>query len=205
MDILVIQETINRIDGVINTKVVSENDNIQEVHILANNLRAPKQIVRDIESSLLASFDYRIDRKVISIAQIQTDENKVIKRIKYDGISMNTSGNIVECSVRLVYEEQEYSVLQTAIKTADNKRKIVAASTIKVVEAILGHASLFDIQDVLVNTSRNTTIVSVIVNMVIGDNEEVMVGSAIVKNDINEAIAKATLDAVNRRVQRNSF
>jgi hypothetical protein len=41
--------------------------------------------------------------------------------------------------------------------------------------------------------------------MVIGDNEEVMVGSAIVKNDINEAIAKATLDAVNRRVQRNSF
>jgi hypothetical protein len=205
MDILVIQETINKIDGVINTKVVSENDNIQEVHILANNLRAPKQIVRDIESSLLASFDYRIDRKVISIAQIQTDESKAIKRIKYDGISMNTSGNIVECSVKLVYEEQEYSASETSIKTADNKRRIVAASTIKVVEAILGHASLFDIQDVLVNTSRNTTIVSVIVNMVIGDNEEVMVGSAIVKNDINEAIAKATLDAVNRRVQRNSF
>lgn len=205
MDILVIQEAINKIDGVINTKVVSENDNIQEVHILANNLRAPKQIVRDIESSLLASFDYRIDRKVISIAQIQTDESKTIKRIKYDGITMNTSGNIVECSVRLVYEEQEYSASETAIKTADNKRKIVAASTIKVVEAILGHASLFDIQDVLVNSSRNTTIVSVIVNMVLGDNEEVMVGSAIVKNDINEAIAKATLDAVNRRVQRNSF
>lgn len=205
MDISVIQETINKIDGVINTKVVSENDNIQEVHILANNLRAPKQIVRDIESSLLASFDYRIDRKVISIAQIQTDDNKTIKRIKYDGISINTSGNIIECSVKLIYEEQEYSASKTAIKTADNKRRIVAASTIKVVEAILGHTSLFDIQDVLVNTSRNTTIVSVIVNMVLGDSEEAMVGSAIVKNDINESIAKATLDAVNRRVQRNSF
>lgn len=205
MDILDIQEAINKIDGVINTKVVSENDNIQEVHILANNLRAPKQIVRDIESFLLASFDYRIDRKVISIAQIQTDESKAIKRIKYDGISMNTSGNIVECSVKLIYEEQEYSASETAIKTADNKRRIVAASTIKVVEAILGHASLFDIQDVLVNTSRNTTIVSVIVNMVVGDNEEVLVGSAVVKNDINESIAKAALDAVNRRVQRNSF
>lgn len=205
MDILMIQETINKIDGVINTKVVSENDIIQEVHILANNLRAPKQIVRDIESSLLASFDYRIDRKVISIAQIQTDESKTIRRIKYDGISVNTSGNIIECIVKLIYEEQEYSASETAVKTAGNKKKIVAASTIKAVEAILGHASLFDIQDVLVNTNKDITIVSVIVNMIAGDNEESLVGSTIVKNDINESIAKATLDAINRRIQKNSF
>lgn len=205
MDISTIQETINKIDGVINTKVVSENDIILEVHILANNLRAPKQIVRDIESSLLASFDYRIDRKVISIAQIQTDDSKTIKRIKYDGISMNTSGNIIECTVKLIYDEQEYSASETAIKTVDNKKKVVAASTIKAVETILGQASLFDIQDVLVNTSKDTTVVSVIVNMIAGDNEEAMVGSVIVKNDINESIAKATLDAINRRVQRNSF
>lgn len=205
MDILVIQETINKIDGVINTKVVSENDIIQEVHILANNLRAPKQIVRDIESSLLASFDYRIDRKVISIAQIQTDEIKSIKRIKYDGISMNTSGNIIECRVNLIHEEQEFSAQETAIKTRDNVKRVVAASTIKAVEGIIGQALLFDIQDVLVNNSRDITIVSVLVNMVIGEREEVMVGSSIVKNDINESIAKATLDAINRRVQRNSF
>lgn len=205
MDILVIQETINKIDGVINTKVVAENDIIQEVHILASNLRAPKQIVRDIESSLLASFDYRIDRKVISIAQIQTDESKAIRRIKYDGISVNTSGNIIECCIKLIYEDQEYSALETAIKTAGNKKKIVAVSTIKAVEAILGHAFLFDIQDVLVNTNKDITIVSVIVNMIVGDNEESLVGSTIVKNDINESIAKATLDAINRRIQKNSF
>lgn len=205
MDILIIQEAINKIDGVINTKVVSENDEIQEVHILANNKRAPKQIVRDIESSLLASYDYRIDRKVISIAQIQTDENKGLKRIKYDGVSMNTSGNIIDCRVNLIYEEQEYSAVETAIKTRDNKRKIVAASTIKAVEAILGQAALFDIQDVLLNTSGDITIISVLVNMVTGDNEEALAGTSIVKNDINESIAKATLDAVNRRVQRNSF
>lgn len=205
MDILVMQEAINKIDGVINTKVVSDNDNVQEVHILANNLRAPKQIVRDIESSLLASYDYRIDRKVISIAQIQTDECKRIKRIKYDGISMNITGNIIECSVNLVYEEQEYLASETAIKTKDNKKKIVATSTIKAVEAILGQATLFDIQDVLVNTSKDTTIVSVLVNMVTGDNEEALVGSSIVKNDIYESIAKATLDAINRRMQKNNF
>lgn len=203
MDFLVIQEAISKIDGVISTKVISENDEIQEVHILANNLRAPKQIVRDIESSLLASYDYRIDRKVISIAQIQTDESKGIKRIKYDGVSLNTFGNTIECRVNLIYEEQEYSALETAIKTKDNQKKIVAVSTIKAVEAIIGQATLFDIRDVLFNTSGDITIISVLVSMVAGGNEETLAGTSIVKNDLNEAIAKATLDAINRRVQRN--
>lgn len=205
MDVLSIQEAINKIEGVINTKVVSENDIIQEVHILANNLRAPKQIVRDIESSLLASFDYRIDRKIISIAQIDTGDVKTIKRIKYDGISVNTSGNMIECSVKLEYEGQEYSAMVTAIKTMGNKKRIVAVSTIKAVESILGQAYLFDIQDVLINASKDTTVVSVIVNMITGDKEESMVGSTIVGNDINESIAKATLDAINRRVQKSVF
>ncbi len=41
--------------------------------------------------------------------------------------------------------------------------------------------------------------------MVTGDNEETLVGSSIVKNDIYESIAKATLDAINRRMQKNNF
>lgn len=36
----------------------------------------------------------------------------------------------------------------------------------------------------------------------LGGNEETLVGSAIIKKDINETIAKATLDAINRRIQR---
>jgi hypothetical protein len=205
MDFSAIQETINKIDGVITTKVVSEGDIIQEVHILANKLRAPKQIVRDIESSLLALFDYRIDRKVISIAQIQTDDYKTIKRIIFDGISFITSGNTVECSVSLIYDEEEYSATQTAVKTTANKRKVVAAAAIKAVEDILKHAFIFDIQDVLINNSKDITVISVLVNIIEDENEEMTVGSAIVKNDVNEAIVKATLDAVNRRVHKNNF
>ena len=82
MDFGNFQEVINKIDGIINSKVVVDKNNITELHILANNLRAPKQIVRDIESILLATFDYRIDRKKISIAQIQTDDQEKLRRIK---------------------------------------------------------------------------------------------------------------------------
>ena len=196
---------INKINGVISTKIVHQDNDIQEMHILANTLRSPKQIVRDIESILLTSFDYRIDRKVISIAQIETDDSDPIKRIKFGGISLDVQANILECKVKLLYEEQEFFVTQVGIKTAANRKKIVAKATIDAVEKILGQAFIFDVQDVISTTNRDITFISVLVNMVINETEETMVGSAIVKNDINEAIAKATLAAINRRVQKTNF
>lgn len=205
MDFLAFQDTINKIEGVISSKVVVNNDELTEMHVLANNIRSPKQIVRDIETAIITVFNYKIDRKLISIAQIETDYDEKLKRIKFEGITLTTNDNTAECTVTLIYEEQEYSVSQIGIKTISNKRKIVADTTIKVVEKILGQAALFDIQNVYIHTSENISFVTVLVNMVINGNEETMVGSAIVKTDINEAITKATLGAINRRVQKSSF
>lgn len=203
MNFDIFQEMINKINGVISTKIVHQDNDLQEVHILANTLRAPKQIVRDIESMLLTSFDYRIDRKVISIAQIEADDCDPIKRIKLGGISLDVQANMLECKVKLIYEEEEFSVSQVGIKTVANRKRIVAKATIDAIEKILGQVFIFDVQDVITTTNRDITFISVLVNMVINETEETMVGSAIVKNDVNEAIAKATLAAINRRVQKN--
>lgn len=205
MDFDIFQEMIGKVNGIISAKIIHKDDNIQEIHILANTLRAPKQIVRDIESILITSFDYRIDRKVISIAQIEADECDLIKRIKLGGISLDVQANMIECKVKLIYEEEEFFVSQVGIKTVANRKKIVAKATVDAIEKILGQAFIFDVQDVITTTNRDITFVSVLVNMVINEIEETMVGSAIVKNDMNEAIAKATLAAINRRVQKNIF
>ena len=205
MEVEKFREMINKINGVINTKIIHQDDEIQELHIMANNLRAPKQLVRDIESVLLTSFDYRIDRKVISIAQIETDECYPIKAIKFGGISLDVQANMLECKVKLLYEEQEFFVSQVGIKTVANRKKIVAKATIDAVEKIIGQSYIFDVQDVISNTNKEVTFICVLVNMVINELEETMVGSAIVTNDINEAIAKATLAAINRVIQNNKF
>lgn len=205
MDSLAFQEIINKIDGVISAKIICEEGNITELHILANNLRAAKQIARDIESSLLAAYDYRIDRRVISIAQIETEEYKKIRRIRFDGVSLSTSGNQVECTVKLLMNEEEFASRQVAAKTEANRRKIVAVSTIKAVEELLGRVTSFDVQDVFVQTSRDVSFATVIISVLGKEREETMIGSAMVKNDLSEAIAKAALDAINRRVEKQNF
>ena len=205
MNFLAFQDTINKIDSVISSKVIVVDGELTEIHVLSNNSRSPKQIVRDVETAIITIYDYRIDRKIISIAQIETEYDEKLKRIKFDGISFSASDNITECTVSLIYEDEEYSVAQRGIRTLANKRKIVADTTIKVVEKILGLSALFDIQDVNIHSSNSVNFVTVLVNMLINGNEETMVGAAIVKNDENEAIAKATLGTINRRVQKSSF
>lgn len=205
MEISIIKEMISKIDGVLNVKIVHEDAELQEVHILANNLRAPKQIVRDIESSLLAAYDYKIDRKIISIAQIDAGENENIRRVIYQGTKFQAEGNTISCEVMLNYSGEDYSAEKSALKTNINRKTIVAKAAVSAIEKIYEQPDLFDIQDVLVNSSRDINFVVVIVNMVLNAKEESMIGSAIIKNDINEAIAKATLDAVNRRIQIKTY
>ena len=42
MDFNVFQELINKINGVISTKIIHEDNDIQEMHILANTLKVSK-------------------------------------------------------------------------------------------------------------------------------------------------------------------
>ena len=50
--------------------VTSPLGEIDEIHVLALPSKAPKQLVRDIESTLMAAFGVAIDHKKISIAQL---------------------------------------------------------------------------------------------------------------------------------------
>lgn len=202
MDVLAVQDTINKIEGVIRSKVVKENGEITEIHVLANNSKSPKQVSRDIESALYAMYDLKIDRNKISIASIQSEDVISTKRVKFNSVQLKNQLNTLECSVSLIYDDNEYKVEDVAINTSINKKKLVSKTTLKAVESILGQEYIFDVQDVLINTSNDISVVTVIVNALLYGTEEVLVGSALVKNDLNETIARATLDAINRVIQK---
>ncbi len=203
MDFQSFQDVITKIQGVTHTKVVGVEDDLQEIHIIAGTSRSAKQIVRDIESALLAIFGYRVDRKIISIAQIDTEEmTKSINRIIYQGISVNVEENNIECEVRLSSGDEDFVSTKRAISTSANRKKVVARATVATVEKAIGQSSIFDIEDVVINTTRDLSFVNVVTNMITKNDEEILIGTAIVRNDINEAIAKATLDAINRRVMK---
>lgn len=200
MDVQAFEKTINKIDGIINSKIVADGDQILEMHILADSLRSPKQIVRDVETALLVTYDYRVDRKIMSIAQTESEEKRGIRRIKFTGISLSTYETTVECTIKLDHDGDEYCVTESGIRTSSGKKFVVAKAAVKAVETIIGQTSIFDVQNILIHNNNDIPFVSVLINMISRNGEETLIGSALIRNNIDEAIAKATLDAVNRRL-----
>lgn len=204
MDFSAFEGIINKISGVMNSKIVVQDEEIAEIHVLANKLRSAKQIARDIESAVLVSFNYRIDRSKLSIAQIQTsDEEERTNRIRFEGLAVKSYDNVVECGVTLEYNDQEYFAVETGANTSSRRLKVAANATVKVLQQIYQNHLVIDIADVLVSKTGSVSFVCVLVNLVTRRDEETLVGSAIIKDDTNEAVVKATLDAINRRIQKS--
>ena len=66
-----LEGSLTQITGVRAVRIVASNDGrIEEVHVLGLPGKAPKQLVRDIESTLQALYGIAIDRRKISVAQI---------------------------------------------------------------------------------------------------------------------------------------
>ncbi len=202
MDFESFQDIIMKIQGVTHAKVVYDGEELQEIHVIANIIRSPKQIVRDIESVLLAMFSYKVDRKIISIAQIDNGETKSIKRILYAGLSLVIIDNNVECEVKLKMDDKEYSCKKSAISTSINRQKVIAKATVGAVEEIFGQAVVLDVEDIIISKTRDISFITVIINMINKELEETLIGTAIVRNDLNETIARATLDALNRKIEK---
>ena len=55
----------------------AEGDEIREIHILTRSNRPPKQIVRDVQTVLLTSFNRSIDYRVVSVAYAKSEPGAV--------------------------------------------------------------------------------------------------------------------------------
>jgi len=200
MDHKIIEENLQQIDSVISSKIIiGEESQIEEIHIVSNGTRNPKQIARDVESVLLANFDYRIDHRKISVAQLDDiDIRKIKPRLKLNGISKETSGNKANVKVSILKADEEFVALKTGINSNRNIERMLAEATVMAVEDSLGINDLFIVEDIRNINIASVQVVVVLVSSLMNGQEIILSGSCVVKNDYYLSVAKATLDSINR-------
>lgn len=198
-----IEEVLNSIHGVLSSKVVIENNNIEEIHIMATTERNPKQISRDIQSIMIAKFDMDLDHKKISIAQIhQPTTKKSERRIEVEEININVNGSHIRVGVKLHQDGISYHAEEEGLNTTSNAYRIIANATLKALQQIIRGNYVFTTEDVEKITIGKKEVMVVAISIVNYHNEEMLVGTAVVKGDFKETIVRATLDAINRRLAR---
>ena len=68
-----IEKLLVELEGVGSLKIVADgHGGIDEIHVLSSSTLGPKQIVRNIESALLAEFGLQVDHRKISIARVRS-------------------------------------------------------------------------------------------------------------------------------------
>ena len=200
MDHKIIEENLQQIDSVISSKIIiGEANQIEEIHIVSNGIRNPKQIARDVESVLLANYDYKIDHRKISIAQLDDiDIRKIKPRLKLNGISKETSGNKANVKVSILKADEEFVASKSGINSNRNIERMLAEATVMAVEDSLGINDLFIVEDIRNLMIASVQVVVVLVSSLINGQEIILSGSSVVKNDYYLSVAKATLDSINR-------
>lgn len=182
---------------------------IVEIHVLALPTKAPKQLVRDIESCLMAKFGIPVDHKKISIALLGKDAMKpdaealapqVALRPRIISINATVSGVQASASVQLEIGDTEFTGIASGPASKTGRLRLVALATLDAVSQFADATTSFALEDVsILKLGREKVAVSCIA-LVSGMGEQTFSGSAMVRQNDNDSVVRATLDAINRRM-----
>jgi hypothetical protein len=196
-------DLLHKLDGVLNVKFVDDQEgNIVELHVLASKSIHPKQLVRNIESALLSKYDFTIDRKIISIAQIESELYALPERLKFQALNLRyTSTSEVLVSVELQKDNEIYAANESANTANTDIKLAVGNAAITAVHQYIEHKEIFKLIKIHTEILCEREIVICVVSYSEAKNtEELLVGTCFVTSDMNIATVKAILNAVNRKI-----
>jgi len=89
-----VENLITALTGILSARVVTTPlGEVSEVHVLTRSDMQPKQVVRNIESALMAQLGFKIDHRKISVAQ--TADVRPIQALQEEAISERSKRRVV--------------------------------------------------------------------------------------------------------------
>ena len=207
-----LEDALCALPGVQAVSIVTTGDAVPtEVHVLASPGKPAKQIVRDVQSLAMASFDQEINHKIISVVQI--GESPVIDldaaqsavgtdqshRPVMASVAMMTMGQESTATVSLRVGAQIHSGTATGSAAQSQRARLTAMATLVALGELLGMACEIESAQVVVADAHEVALVvmSLAVPRV---GLQLLTGSAVVRTDPIDAVARAVLAALNRQL-----
>lgn len=200
MDAPTLEHAIRRIPGVEAARVVMNGSAPSEVHVLTAPGKAPKQVVRDVQSVAMASLGIPLDRRIVSVVQVDQNDIGGSDRPVIEDVAEEIDGSRMIITVTLAWHDQKLVGRATGPAAATTRMRVVAEAALSAVEETLDDQAALAIS--AVDTPRiggHPVCVAVIV-IVSGGEELVVSGSAVAGSDPSRSMVRAVLDGLNRQV-----
>ena len=214
-----LEDALRRIQGVKAASVVTGPDAVPtEVHVLAAPGKPAKQVVRDVQSLALARYDIDIDHRIVSVVQMGDDEVRVpdtlagltpgaepadeaepVIRPAIAAIMVRSGKGQTEASVTLAAGDRLFEGRSQGPAGHSHRARLVAIATLDAVEELLGQACEVESSTVVPTGSREVAL-TVLTMSLPRIGEQVLTGSAVVRGDDADAVARSVLAALNRQL-----
>ena len=195
------QSLISKLNGVYAAHVVfSDLQEPIEIHVLANNRRNVKSIVRDVQSAVSARYGIDVDYHIISVAQVSSSMiSGICYRLTYAGISMHANGKEVEVSVVLTREDERFTGTAIGSAAPFSRMRCIAQATLDAVFNCTGGKKIFELAGVDQISANGRAI---IVSQVFCLPESIpLIGCVYADPDRDAAVVQSVLDAINRKLE----
>jgi hypothetical protein len=194
------ESLVEKLDGIIAARFVSDSEGkLEELHVLSDKAKSPKQLSRDIQSAVSAAMGYNISHNIISIAQISGESTvKTQTRLKISGLDISYSKNQFIAHVTLEIGDEIFKGTAESISNAGSRTVEVARACINAINTYLKYEVFhpYDIQKVRIGDYYTAVVAVSYYDS--AKNEKILTGTSIIKEDEYYSAIKATLDAVNR-------
>lgn len=216
-----VERLLHTVEGVDSLKIVPDgHGGIDEIHVISSTGLGAKQIVRNIESALLAQFGLQVDHRKISIAQIkaprdpspeltvaqaaaeplqQVEPPAVERRLILEEFHIERSARErVLCRVKLRHGDEVFAGEAEGPDYAKSRLETAAQATLNSLAAAIERRATCAIEGVTEIELFGSRMVIAVVQGFEGRHPVALPGISTVGDSLEESVVYACLSATNR-------
>lgn len=212
-----VERLLGAVEGVDSLKLVPDGQGgIDEIHVLSSSGLGAKQIVRNIESALLAQFGLQVDHRKISIAQVREQDLPPVamlaeeeaediaaptRRLIFEGFQVDRrAGERVLCRVTLSDGDETFQGEAHGPDYAKARLEVAAQAALNALTKVTDGESTFAVEGVSQVDLFGRRLAVALVHAFAGRASTTLPGIAEVRDSVEEAVVLACLNATNRWV-----
>ena len=209
------ENLLTSLEGVLSARVVTTPlGEVSEIHVLAQAGLSPKQLVRNIESALLAQLGLKVDHRKISVAQtaevrpIEAVERDLVKERAMSRAALFEAMTVapgrrphrIALSVSLSFMGKVESAEEESADTPRSKVEAAARAAVTALDKLLLDNSVA-LEGAKIIEAFDRQFAMVAVQGLGGREALLLIGTAEIKESAERAAVFAVLDATNRWVE----
>jgi len=186
----------------------------QQTTLIAEGQRDEDEAVSEPVRPMLTAVPGFRDEPESAVVIDETDQDSLVddandpdalpvhgSRILIQKMQLVSAGLGVSTQVTLSWRSQTFPGEASAAATPTSVHRSVAQATLRAVEGVVEGKARFELEQLEMNQLGPDRAVVVVISMLTRVGAERLTGVSVIREDVRQAVIRATLDALNRRIE----